>query len=636
MKFSIVTVCWNSEKVLPKALASLHAQRCTDYEWVVVDGGSTDRTLDIVRSFAGAPLNYISEPDHGIYNAMNKGARMARGEFVFFLNSDDALHNSEVLADVAAHLENNPNIDMLYGNVIYEHPGKRTLRTFSHIGARTLPFEDLCHQAVFARRTLFESVGQFDEKFRLNADYDWLIRVFRSGARCEWFDRVVALFFVGGAHTVNPAQLVTERKAVRLQYMSDSKLLVGEFLRRVRHRLHLHFRSHPLGQIPLKQAGTSRRVILLPHGFQPEYEVGFANGLVRNGWSVTLIGSDMSMANRLDPAVTLLNLRGSQNANRPRWAKAANMVRYWMRCYAHILHHRGTPVHMIGTFSTGDLRVSLLEAWLTRLMAGPFVMTVHNLLPHDRHSVRNAYLSRVIYRTASNCVVHTQRMRDALIADYGVEASRITVVEHGIDRLLPATPESRMAMRQQLHIEADESLLLFFGNLAPYKGVDLLLKAIGHLPPNQRIQLVIAGRCRDPKLRSALREQIEAILQRNQVQWLDGYVPEEDVPAIFHAADLLVMPYRHIDQSGVVFMALATGLRIVASDVGSLRDYIAPGMGLVVPPGDERDLAAGISAALTQLPTSAGPDTLAVRYLWSNTVQSLLPVYAWLSREADQ
>lgn len=251
MKFSIVTVCRNSADALPKAMASLQMQSFRDYEWVVVDGGSTDSTMDIVRDFGEAPLNWISEPDRGIYDAMNKGARMARGDYVFFLNSDDALHDSEVLADVAARLGNDPGIDLLYGNVIYEQPGKRTLRTFSHIGPRTLPFEDLCHQAVFARRSLFETVGPFDERFRLNADYDWLIRVFRSGAHHAWFDRVIARFTVGGAHTVNPQSLADERKQVRLQYMSSATWFAGDLVRRIRHRLHRHFGPHPLGKIPL-------------------------------------------------------------------------------------------------------------------------------------------------------------------------------------------------------------------------------------------------------------------------------------------------------------------------------------------------------------------------------------------------
>jgi len=234
-------------------MASLSAQRCQDYEWVVVDGASSDRTVDIARTFNSAPVSLISEPDKGIYDAMNKGVRMARGDYLFFLNSDDALHDLDVLTDVASMLDSHTAIDLIYGNVLYEQRPRRILRTFSHINSRTLPFEDLCHQAVFARRTLFNSVGSFNTKYRLNADYDWLIRVFSSGANCCWIDRAIAMFSVGGAHLLDPKALASERKQVRLQYMSLPKLYAGELARRVRHRFHRHFRPHPLGKVPFDQ-----------------------------------------------------------------------------------------------------------------------------------------------------------------------------------------------------------------------------------------------------------------------------------------------------------------------------------------------------------------------------------------------
>ncbi|MEW5967869.1 MAG: glycosyltransferase family 2 protein [Pseudomonadota bacterium] len=252
MKFSIVTVCWNSAAVLPRARDSLLAQTYRDYEWVVVDGASSDSTMEIVRGFDAAPVVSVSEPDKGIYDAMNKGVRMASGEYVFFLNSDDALHDPVVLADVAKQLAAAPRTDLLYGNVTYEYPDRRMLRTFSHIDARTLPFEDLCHQAVFARRALFDSVGGFDTRFRLNADYDWLIRVFRSGARTRWIDRRIARFTVGGAHVQDAKKLADERRQVRLQYMSPLTLKLGVALLRVRHRYHRHFKAHPLGQVPVE------------------------------------------------------------------------------------------------------------------------------------------------------------------------------------------------------------------------------------------------------------------------------------------------------------------------------------------------------------------------------------------------
>ena len=375
-----------------------------------------------------------------------------------------------------------------------------------------------------------------------------------------------------------------------------------------------------------------RKVILLPHGFQPEYEAGFANGLARNGWSVVLIGSDMSLVDRLDQGVQFLNLRGSQDPDRTRWRKALNLLGYWQRSYWYLLRHRGTPVHVIGDFSTADLRISLIEGRLTRLLAGQYVLTVHNpTRDHgtrsspDRREARSFRLSRAIYRTAQVCVVHTTRMREAM-ADFDVDPTRIVVVEHGIDRLLPVTDASRRAMRSRLEVGDDEKLLLFFGNLVSYKGVDILLQAFDRLAETLPVRLVIAGRSTGA-LKAEIGRQIDGSPHRSAIQWFDGYFPEDEVASLFHAADVFVMPYRRIDQSGVLFMALATGVRVVASDVGSLRNYIPPEVGKVVPPGDVPALADAIEAVLSELPPARLPGDLATRLLWSATVKPVLPVY---------
>ena len=238
MLLSIVTVCRNSATVLPQALASLKAQSFADREWVVVDGASTDATMDIVRASAEQLGEGVSEPDAGIYDAMNKGWERARGDVVYFLNSDDALYDSAVLAQVADAFNRDPALDVLIGEIVYRYgDGRMVRRSFRHLNAKSLIYEDLCHQAVFARRSVFERIGGFNPTFRINADYDWLIRVFRSGARITWLDSPVAYFSAGGAHVRNFDLLVAEREAVRLQFVSPWRLRLEILRRRVASRL---------------------------------------------------------------------------------------------------------------------------------------------------------------------------------------------------------------------------------------------------------------------------------------------------------------------------------------------------------------------------------------------------------------
>ena len=134
-------------------------------------------------------------------------------------------------------------------------------------------------------------------------------------------------------------------------------------------------------------------VILLSHGFQPEYEAGYANGIARNGITVTLVSSDNTLVDRLEPGIRQINLRGSQRMDRSRVEKFGNLMRYFFSYFFLLFRRRGTPVHVIGQFSTGNLWLSLVEAWMTRLLTGGYILTVHNLLPHDRHTSMNFRLS---------------------------------------------------------------------------------------------------------------------------------------------------------------------------------------------------------------------------------------------------
>jgi len=230
---SVVTVCLNSAAQLPGAIASLAAQRWPEREWIVVDGGSTDGTLELVHGAPEPPARWLSEPDRGIYDAMNKGVALAQGEIVYFLNSDDRLHDPDVLADVARAFAADPGLALLFGPVRVVKPAAADVfATQRHVNRHTLPFVDACHQGLFARRRLFDEVGQFDLRWRTSADYDWMLRAVRAGHRMAHLDRPLAVFAAGGMHVRDPAALAAERRALRLQYLSPTALALGSLATR--------------------------------------------------------------------------------------------------------------------------------------------------------------------------------------------------------------------------------------------------------------------------------------------------------------------------------------------------------------------------------------------------------------------
>jgi len=234
-RFSVVTVCFNAMPTLPVTLASLRAQTFSNYEWVVIDGGSTDGTAQWLP--AQAPDRWVSQSDAGIYDAMNKGVQLARGEFIYFLNADDRFADDRVLADVDAALLADPATELLYGSAQIQRGDLRWRERYHWLKARDLPFGNLNHQAVFARKNLFGSVGAFDLRYRVIADLDWLIRVFRSPAQRLYIDRDVCHFDATGAHARQAERLLEERRHLQASYLSPWQIGWGNLRFRTARRL---------------------------------------------------------------------------------------------------------------------------------------------------------------------------------------------------------------------------------------------------------------------------------------------------------------------------------------------------------------------------------------------------------------
>ena len=218
---------------------SLAGQQFLDYEWLVIDGASTDTTLEIVDRYPLAGKRVYSAPDKGIYDAMNTAIGMAYGDWVYFLNSGDEFKDQSVLLGISTAIDQYKDVELFWGDMVYVAANYERLRRFRHISHRTLIFDDLNHQSIFARRSLFSRFGKFNLNFRTSADYDWLIRVFRGGVYYRYIPRVIARFAVGGAHSVDPEALMAERQRLRLQYISLKRLRLGAFVSRVRRRFRM-------------------------------------------------------------------------------------------------------------------------------------------------------------------------------------------------------------------------------------------------------------------------------------------------------------------------------------------------------------------------------------------------------------
>jgi glycosyltransferase involved in cell wall biosynthesis len=180
MKISIITVCYNSAATIDKTMQSVSNQTHNNIEYIVVDGNSKDTTLSIIRNYEGIITKWISEPDKGLYDAMNKGIAMATGDIIGILNSDDTFYSNTVLEAIADFHTKNA-IDASVGNIVQHKEDGKVVRVYS---SKYWTPEKLKigfmppHPSLFIKKELFDKYGSYDLGFKIGADYELITRFF--------------------------------------------------------------------------------------------------------------------------------------------------------------------------------------------------------------------------------------------------------------------------------------------------------------------------------------------------------------------------------------------------------------------------------------------------------------------------
>ena len=236
MLFSIITVSYNSEKTIERTILSVLKQTYTDYEYIIVDGASKDTTIEIVKKYESlfdGRLKWISEPDSGIYNAMNKGIKMSKGKIIGIVNSDDWLTDSalQILSDEISADDSNMN-KILTGEVLFHYDdGETQLYPTTH--ERYVYYAKqyrmgLNHPATFVPRIIYDRIGLFDEQFRLYADADFIIRCYEADVPVHFIHQVLSNMSDGGASNVHSKKELSDSL---LKYKKHCKSN-GEYLKK--------------------------------------------------------------------------------------------------------------------------------------------------------------------------------------------------------------------------------------------------------------------------------------------------------------------------------------------------------------------------------------------------------------------
>ena len=219
--FSIITITYNAASTIPATLRSVEEQTCKLYEYIVIDGASTDNTVSLAKNADINNMTIVSERDRGLYDAMNKGLGLAKGDYVIFLNAGDAFHNPNTLQLIADTVMDNDYPGIVYGQTQIVDASRRRLGD-RHLKAPSIltldSFKDgmvVCHQAFIVLRKL---VDNYDTRYRYSADFEWCIRCLQRSHRNCYIDHILIDYLSEGVTTANHKASLWERFKIMCHY----------------------------------------------------------------------------------------------------------------------------------------------------------------------------------------------------------------------------------------------------------------------------------------------------------------------------------------------------------------------------------------------------------------------------------
>ena len=342
------------------------------------------------------------------------------------------------------------------------------------------------------------------------------------------------------------------------------------------------------------------QIALLTGGSDMPYVYGLTTQLGTGNVAMDLIGSDEldEPKVRLARGVNFLNLRGDQRPDAGFMTKFFRIIKYYLRLMRYAATAQPKLFHILWNNKFEAFDRTLLMLYY-KLLGKRVVFTAHNVNAAKRDkqdSLLNRLTLRAQYHLSDHIFVHTERMRQELKNEFGVTGNKVTVIPFGINNAVPNTRLTADEAKRQLGLRNHEKAILFFGRITPYKGLDLLIPAFQRvLAKSKDYRLIIAGRLdaqSGKQYWAGLQETLLKDIKEGTVIQRTEFIPDEQTEVYFKAADVLVLPYKEIYQSGVLFLGHSFGLPVIATDVGSLKDDIVENEnGFVCCPEDPENLA---------------------------------------------
>ena len=351
-----------------------------------------------------------------------------------------------------------------------------------------------------------------------------------------------------------------------------------------------------------KPGSRPPQIALFTGGIDKHYANGLCQSLATRGIAVEMICNSETITDetRKLPGVRLLSLYETFRGRQTRFRKVLGVLGVYVQLIRYATGSSAPVFHILWNYKFPLFDRTLLLLYY-KAIGKRLVFTAHNVNAGARdgaNTLLNRLSLRAQYRYVDRIFVHTEKMKREIVDDFGGHEEDINVIPFGTYDVVPQTTLTSEEAKQRLGLRQTDRTLLFFGRILPYKGIDLLVNAFLRIAPKDpNYRLVVAGEPMKEGERQwrEVQQRIEQSPVREQVVQHIGYIEDREIEIFFKGADVLVLPYKQIFQSGVLFMSYSFGLPVIATDIGSFgQDVISGTNGYVCRPNDPQDLARAI------------------------------------------
>lgn len=327
------------------------------------------------------------------------------------------------------------------------------------------------------------------------------------------------------------------------------------------------------------------KIVMIDSLIGNDYTLCLSLGLKRSGIKLELIVPENREFDLTVP-FEVKKWAPAKNDSYGKTIKTVKYLRYLIRVFFYSVINKNNIIH----FQFFRRRSDTVLFYIMSLFGVKLIYTAHNVLPHEK-TRRDKYLQYLVYRGADAIIVHSSFIKEKLLKSFDVDRNKIYVIPHGnFDIYIPEKRISKKEARRRLGISSEDKVLLFFGFIREYKGLDLLIESFRILKDcDSSLKLLIAGNPVDETLKVKYLKQIERIAAGERIITHFGFVPSDKIQEYFESSDVVVLPYRNIDHSGIVHLAYSFCRPVIASAVGDFPETIENGKSGYVVAGNNPD-----------------------------------------------